>query len=682
MAGYVEQQLDDYRLVKQLGAGSFGTVYLGEHMYRKTQVAIKVLPLLDNDDLPTFLNEARTFRLRHPNIVQILDFGVEKETHTPFLVMEYAPNGSLRQHYPQGTRLPLLTIIAYVRQVASALQYAHNERLIHRDVKPANMLLGSHNEVLLSDFGAALIAHSSFFRITQNVIGTALYMAPEQLLGKPCFASDQYALGTVVYEWLCGDTPFHGSFFELYNLHLHASPPSLATRMPAISPDVEQVVMRALAKDPQQRFTTVQAFAEALERCSQAVSPKLFLPAVATLPPVYRPQQTEAVFLPHALPATVAVPSGRTAPPKRGISRRRFIGVSLGLIVAGGMTWLVVNELGHIGAQPPTPISTPTPAPSITTVLTYTGHKNEVFTVAWSPDSQRIASAGGNACVGAASGTCQRTGDTTVHVWEARTGNLIHSYSGHSTVVRSVAWSPDGKRIASGSEDKTVQVWDATTGSNVRTYSGHHDWVYAVAWYLGDKFIASASKDSTVQVWDATTAGGIYSYTYTGHKGQVFTVAWSPDGKRIVSGGEDTTVQVWDATSGGNVQTFRGHTSYVGAVAWSPDGNYIASGSYDNSVRVWDVTTGNTINTYDINDGYSSGQVYTVTWSPDSKYIAFGGDDTTIQVWDARTGKHICTYAEHHQPIIAACWSPAGKYIASGGFDDKVRVWQPPRGIE
>ncbi len=249
MAGHAEQQLDNYRLVRFLGAGSFGAVYLGEHVYHKTPVAIKVLPQLDNDDLPTFLNEARTFRLRHPNIVQVLDFGVEKDSHTPFLVMEYAPNGSLRQHYPQGTQLPLPTIVTYVRQIASALQYAHDERLIHRDVKPANMLLGSHHEVLLSDFGAALIAHSSFFRITQNVVGTGVYMAPEQLLGKPCFASDQYALGTVVYEWLCGDTPFHGSFFELYNLHLHAPPPSLRTRMPMVSLDVEQVVMRALAKD-------------------------------------------------------------------------------------------------------------------------------------------------------------------------------------------------------------------------------------------------------------------------------------------------------------------------------------------------------------------------------------------------------------------------------------------------
>src|SRR5216117_2936760 len=196
----IGQQLGNYRLVHLLGRGSFADVYLGEHIHLDTQAAIKVLDMrLTNDDMGDFLKEARTIaHLKHPSIIQILEFGVEN--NTPFLVMDYAPNGTLRSHFPRGSRFSTEDIQPYVIQIASALQYAHDERLIHRDIKPANMLLGSHHEVLLSDFGAALIAHSSFFRITQNVVGTGVYMAPEQLLGKPCFASDQYALGTVVYE--------------------------------------------------------------------------------------------------------------------------------------------------------------------------------------------------------------------------------------------------------------------------------------------------------------------------------------------------------------------------------------------------------------------------------------------------------------------------------------------------
>jgi serine/threonine protein kinase len=194
----------------------------------------------------------------------VLDFGIEDGT--PFLVMDYAPNGTVRKRHPKGTMLPLSLIIAYTKQIASALQYAHNERVIHRDVKPENMLLGRHQEVLLSDFGIAVMAHSSRSQSTQNVAGTAAYMAPEHIQGKPRPASDQYSLGIVVYEWLCGNRPFQGSVTELCIQHLFAPPPPLHEMVPAIPPPVEEVVLTALEKDPHRRFASVQAFATALEK--------------------------------------------------------------------------------------------------------------------------------------------------------------------------------------------------------------------------------------------------------------------------------------------------------------------------------------------------------------------------------------------------------------------------------
>ncbi len=272
MADRGGQQLDNYRLTRLLGAGGFGEVYLAEHIYRATQVAIKILPQLAQDDLHSFLTEARTFRLKHPNIVQVLDFGVEGGT--PFIVMEYAPNGTLRQRHPKGTRVPLPTIVSYVKQVASALQYAHDERMVHRDVKPDNMLIGTQNQVLLSDFGIATIAHGTSSQSVETMAGTMPYMAPEQIQTHPRPASDQYSLGVVVYEWLCGDRPFHGTLTEVAVKHAAVSPPPLKEKIPTISPNIEQVVMTALAKDAKQRFGSVLAFAAALEQASQLKQPE------------------------------------------------------------------------------------------------------------------------------------------------------------------------------------------------------------------------------------------------------------------------------------------------------------------------------------------------------------------------------------------------------------------------
>src|SRR2546425_4190119 len=268
MADRVGQQLGNYRLIRLLGEGGFAEVYLGEHIHLGTQAAIKVLHTqLTNDDVDKFRTEARTIaHLIHSHIVRVLEFGVEGKT--PFLVMDYAPNGTLRQRHPKGIALPLPLIVTYVKQVADALQYAHNEKVIHRDVKPENMLLGRRNEILLSDFGIALVAQSSRYQSVQEMAGTMAYMAPEQIQGRPRPASDQYSLGIVVYEWLSGDRPFHGSLTELVGQHLTVPPPLLSEKVPTISLDVEQVVMIALAKDPHRRFGSIQAFAIALEEAS------------------------------------------------------------------------------------------------------------------------------------------------------------------------------------------------------------------------------------------------------------------------------------------------------------------------------------------------------------------------------------------------------------------------------
>ncbi len=268
----VGQQVGDYRLLRLLGGGGFGEVYLAEYIRNHSYAAVKILQarLTHSEELKAFINEARTFRLKHPNIVPLLDFGIAFDD-MPYLVMEYAANGTLRERHPLGTQVPLPTVVSYVNQVASALQYAHDLYLIHRDVKPENMLVGTNGEILLTDFGIATVAHNSYTLNNQqvNVGGTVSYMAPEQIEGKPRPASDQYALGVLTYEWLSGKRPFKGTPIEVMMQHIAAPPSSLSLTTPMLTPEVEQVVFTALAKDPRDRFGSMQAFADALTQASQ-----------------------------------------------------------------------------------------------------------------------------------------------------------------------------------------------------------------------------------------------------------------------------------------------------------------------------------------------------------------------------------------------------------------------------
>ncbi len=355
MANRLGRQLGNYRLTKLLGQGGFAEVYLGEHIHLGTQAAIKVLHTqLTSDDVDKFRAEARTIaHLIHPHIVRILEFGVEDKT--PFLVMDYAPLGTVRQRHPKSVALPLATIAPYVKQVAEALQYAHDEKIIHRDVKPENMLLGRRNDILLSDFGIALVAQSSRYQSTQDMAGTMAYMSPEQIQGKPRPASDQYSLGIVVYEWLSGDRPFHGSLTEMVGQHLSVPPPPLREKVPTISPNVEKVVMTALDKDPKQRFMNVQAFATALEQASLSTqqAPAIFSdqslqPSVEEIPPTQYAWPSVAT-----LSSSQSIQNNMSRPPigsqvaKGSISRRTIVTVLvlLALVVgASSFTWLLRSQ--------------------------------------------------------------------------------------------------------------------------------------------------------------------------------------------------------------------------------------------------------------------------------------------------------------------------------------------------
>ena len=257
------QQLGSYRLIRLLGEGGFAEVYLGEHVYLKTQAAVKVLQVrITNDNLEGFLTEARTIAsLKHPHIVRVLDFGVEGST--PFLVMDYASNGTLRQYHPRGTPVPLTSVLTYVRQVATALQYAHEHGIIHLDVKPANLLLDGEDRLLLADFGVSALLEGYTHASLHGYVGTPLYTAPEQWLEQPRAASDQYALAVTCYQLLTGRAPFTGNLYSIMHGHISTPPPPLRQFQPLIPSEVEEVILQALAKEPTNRYKDMQTFARA-----------------------------------------------------------------------------------------------------------------------------------------------------------------------------------------------------------------------------------------------------------------------------------------------------------------------------------------------------------------------------------------------------------------------------------
>ncbi len=658
------QKLGSYRLVKLLADGGFAEVYLGEHEHLNTYAAIKVLRAqLVSEDLELFRAEARIVaRLRHPHIVSILDFNVQE--NTPFLVIDYAPNGTLRQRHPKHATVPPVTILSYLKQAGDALQYAHNEHVIHRDIKPENMLIGGRNEILLSDFGIAIVDQSSRSQMTHDVIGTLAYMSPEQLQGKPRPASDQYSLGVVVYEWLCGNCPFHGTIAEVAAQHLHNSPPSLQERNPNIPRAFEEVVFKALAKDPEQRYPKMLDFINAFEAASQQQPPLHIRESTADNNGGVATADFYLADTVRAAPFEFSPkePASSNSEGKPRISRRVMLVGLAGLatlgLAGGGITWLAEQYIHK--NPPPKPKPTPTPVHAGKLLFTYLGHSDVVNTVAWSPQDGGTYIASGSK-------------DRSVEVWFSGSGTPARTtYAGHDDTVNAVAWSPDGKTIASASNDKTVQVWKVFPGDGDTpfTYSGHDDSVNAVAWSPDGTTIASASSDNTVQVW--TASDGSNAYTYSGHSDSVNAVAWSPDGTMIASGGSDTTVRLWKPADGSDIRSYTGHSDVVKGLAWSPNGKYIASASADKTVQVWESATGNLLFTYKNH----SDEVNAAAWSPNGKYIASASDDKTVQVWNYADGSNAFTYQGHSDVVNAAAWSPNGTTIASASNDKTVQEWQ------
>ena len=542
------QRVAQYQVVELLTLTRFGHTYLGQQRDQSIQVLIEgLLPSLLKELKPDFLKGALALKhLEHPHILHVRDVGVHQDY--PFVVTDYLPYRTFDQISVPPNIPPLMVFLPYLKQIASALHYAHRQHVVHGDIRPENILLSANNTILLRGFLLEAIvqnrARLSYPGVEAAEHEAMLYAAPEQIQGNGGIASDQYALAVFIYQLLCGQAPFVGSPLEIAFQKIHAPAPALRQKMPhLISSGVERVVMKALEQEPAKRFPDVQAFIDALEQ--EQDKPSLFLGAAApasgpplrvTLPSGLAeasleqvPRKSKKKNVHSPLPPPQKPPARRSK--GESISRRVFAVGLVGFAALGGAGGWYLLQRRFAQAAPPD--------------------------------------------------VSARTGPSATQTIINHQQGLI--FTGHLASVNALAWSPDGKFIASASDDTFVQVFEAATGTRRLIYRGHTEEVAAVAWSPTGQLIASGGQDRTVQIWNAVS-GGAPVYTYTGHTDRVNSVAWSAKGQVLSSGSDDKSVQVWQSGSGHRIFTFLGHTAGVLCVGWQPNQTSVASGSWDGTL--------------------------------------------------------------------------------------------------
>ena len=706
MSKRVGQLLGNYRLIRQLGKGGFGKVYLGEHVYLKTQAAIKVL--LDNPESinsdafrASFLQEAqRIAQLKHPHILRILDFGMHEELN-PFLVLEYAVNGTLLQRHTRGIQVGLTTVIAYVKQLAQALQYAHTARLIHRDVKPANVLLSEQETLLLSDFGIATIAHHTSTMKTQGYVGTPAYMAPEQLRGKPVTASDQYALAVMVYEWLCGQLPYVGDPISVGMQHLIMPVPSLRALNVTLSPQVEFVVQTALAKDPRQRFANIMDFADALALAKEAKNTffstlpmtaindielqKQFLPATAPLSNSLPP----TLLVPKLLSSKQPVQPIQTAWDllQDDDERHLFLFTSSFPETASIPLWLVELAMGR-DEQDDGSKRLKQACQHLQELSLFeevTDEKIRLHPQKWAFGRQMMQTTGDMAPVEEAIQRLLRT-FTELDFLEQRAQEIgYYEIEKQLRVVRAYLNMP-------GMEDQMRQVAQVKRWLDRESYLlSNKDWWPGTLSNLFYQQLYNRSVEAGIPLmmgrepdrWirqrgqvDAEDQSLLRIFAYSLHL--VSSVAFSPSGQYVLTGLFDNTARLWDVGCGRELRRFEGHTNWVLSVAFSPDGRLILTGSADETARIWDTESGRELRRL---VGHAD-WVNSVAFSPNGRLALTGSSDTTARLWEVSSGRGLRRLEGHMDRVFSVAFSPDGRLSLTGSADETARLWELSSGHE
>jgi WD40 repeat protein len=717
-------RLGHYEVLEVVGKGGMGVVLraFDEKLHRV--VAIKaLLPALatTGSARQRFVREAQAAAaVTHDNVIDI--HAVEDAGPVPYLVMQFLDGCTLQERLDRAGPLPLKEVLRIGLQIAAGLAAAHAHGLVHRDVKPANILLENGvQRVKITDFGLARAVDDASLTQSGFIAGTPAYMSPEQANGaKVDHRSDLFSLGSVLYALCAGHAPFRANTTMAVLRRVCEETPRPVHEVNADVPDwLEAVIARLHAKDPAGRFQTAAEVAELLGR-----------------------------HLAHLQqPGTVPLPVG----PDSGVSRRqaRRKRVPLAAILLLGVALLGVGAAAYralwpgAGARTPPKTSdgsaqgAPQPRPPLTPaeLARLPGPlgalEREAMDVPKNAPAELVAVLGGFPRFPlperATGHWMAQTGDgrllavpsgDNILLFDAPTGTLLRTLTGHTSGACRPAFSPDGKRLASGSGNFILRVWDVASGREELTLTGHQLWVWCVAFSPDGKRLVSADARGTVKVWDPQ--GELLS-TFAGHTGGVHHLAFSPDGKRLATASHDGTCKIWDPDDWKEVRTLPGNGTLFSSVAWSPDGRLLAGGG-DGQVIVWNADTYEVL--HNLKDTAGSGLL---AFTPDGRTLltaahvrpkgerhaftrwdvmtgtpqtscelplrggpsfgllsrdgrtVFVGEgqpaDARVRAYDAQTGQERFPLRGHAGAVQSVAVSPDGRTLATASADRTVRLW-------